>query len=152
MVIESSLTKELFVRLRIWRHIQRKTFYFCALTGAALAAWGYVQGPQFLMWLGWIPLLIYALPEILVIFKESRAENQPYLQSTRYEFKGKGISIRNTAGHSNLKWSHITHWQVIAGCYVLELLDGSILAIPRSALSATQRPKFEALLNKHLPR
>ena len=150
MVIETTLSREQFIRLSIWRHIQRKTFYFWALTCAALTAFAILRGPQVLLVAAWLPFLLYLLLGIVTAFKQVTDKTSPLFLPTRYEFTDKGVAVSSQQGNSQLKWSHFAAWKVIAGCYVLVLAAGPIVAIPKSAVPVTQMSRFEGLLKKHV--
>ena len=150
MVIETSLSREQFIRLSILQHIQRKTFYFYAITCAVITAYAVTRGAYILLAIAWIPFILYLLLGILSAFRDGADKNQPYFLPTRYEFSKRGIEISTSQGQSQLTWEHFARWKIMAQCYVLFLTGGPILAIPRSALSTTQAPKLESLLRNHI--
>ena len=151
MTIETTLSKDQFIRLAILRHIQRKTFYFYAAIGAAVTAFAIVRGGEPILFaLAWVPFLFYMLPGVIGPFRQSRDINQPLFQPTRYEFSKEGVAIKNKENESQLDWSQFSEWKTIAQCYVLYLIAGPILAIPQADVPVTQRVKFEDLLERHI--
>lgn len=150
MTVETTLTRDLFIRLSILRHIQRKTFYFWAIVCAVLTAFALVQGPMLLLYAAWLPFGLYLAAGIFLAVQGSMNQNQPHFLPTRYEFNSSGVSVSTEQGHSQLGWEHFSGWKKMAHCYVLFLTTGPILAIPQKAVAPTQTGKFEGLLNKHL--
>ncbi len=152
MVIEGQLSRDQFMRLFLLRHFQRLSFYFYALTSGALTAYGLFVGPLILVTLGWLPLGIYMMIGLVSGFLGSRGKDKPYLLPTRYEFSDQGVTMRSSAGSSNLSWEHFDGWRVMVGCYVLLLSVGAIVAFPQTAVAPHQMNEFEALLSRHIKR
>ena len=150
MVIETSLTRDQFIRLSILRHFQRIHFYVFALTAAGLTAWGLLRGPLIFILVGWIPFFVYIIVGVITAVKDGRDEDNPIFSSTRYEFTKKGVSINSKAGNSNLAWQDFIGWKMMTKCYVLTLSSGAILAIPQTAVPINQIAKFESLLNRNI--
>jgi len=153
VTIETTLSKDQFIRLAILRHIQRKSFYFYAAIGAAVTAFAIVRGGQpILFLLAWIPFLFYVLPGVIGPFRQSRETDHPLFQPTRYEFSKQGVTIKNSDNESELEWSQFSEWKTVAQCYVLYLTAGPVLAIPQADVPVTQQARFEDLLERHLSR
>ncbi len=150
MIIKSRLTKEQFTRLSIWRHIQRKTFYFYALTCAALTAIAYTQGIFIWALVGWLPFSLYVLIGFINASRDGADPNQPLFLPTSYEFKSKGLTVKTAQGSSELDWSSFSHWQIMTKCYILVLKNDAVLAIPQTSIPLQQRAKFEGLLHKYI--
>jgi len=150
MTIEAALSKEQLTRLSILRHIQRRTFYFYALTCAVLTGYSLVFGPRILLLVAWVPFILYVAAGIFGALQGSRDENHPALLPTQYKFDKTGVVLSNSQGQSVLGWEHFADWKVIAACYTLTLKGGSILAIPRSDIPLAEVAKFEGLLDKHI--
>lgn len=151
MTINATLSRDQFVRLSLLRHFQRTSFYFYALTCAALTSYTFFGGPVPLMIVGWVPFGIYILMGLANALTGSIGKNRPYLQPTRYEFTDQGVAIKNAQGESQLEWQHFASWQMLSDCYVLVLTAGSIIAIPRSAIPPHQSKQFEQILQQHIP-
>ena len=150
MTINVALTKNQYIRLAILRHIQRKHFYFYAILCAAFSAYAFIQGPQMLLLVAWVPFLLYLGVGIFDAVREGTNPNNPLLLPTRYTFSKKGVAIKGIQGESELQWSHFNTWKVVANCYVLALATGPILAIPQIAIPTADRSKFEALLSNQI--
>ena len=150
MVIETNLSRELFIRLSILRHIQRKSFYFYAILCAVLTAYALVQGPYILLLAAWIPFGLYLILGLVEAIRGSADKSQPYFLPTHYEFTKDGVSISTSQGSSQLEWGHFAGWKFMARCYVLILAAGPILAIPRAAVPLTQIARFETMLRDHI--
>jgi hypothetical protein len=148
--VETTLSKEQFIRLSIWRHIQRRNFYFYAITCAVVSAYALTRGVYILLPVVWIPFILYLAFGIIGAFRDSADENQPYFLPTQYEFTDRGVSVRTKQGSSELTWDKFTGWNKIAQCYVLVLTGGPILAIPQSAVPTSQIVKLESLLRNHI--
>lgn len=150
MTFEATLARDQFIRLSILRHIQRKSFYFYAATGAALTAYGLVRGPAVLALVAWIPFIFYLLPQVVAVFRQSKVEDHPLFLPAKYEFTKRGVSIKNDHDESQLTWEHFASWKIMAQCYVLVLTTGPMLAIPQSAVPTHRRSELEALLGKYI--
>lgn len=150
MNIEATLTPDQFVRLSILQHFQRRQFYFFALTAAAVTAYTIFSGVYIMLAVVWIPFGLYVGIGIYGAYKESRDVNNPVFRPTTYKFTAAGVAISSAVHNSQLSWEHFSGWGMVANIYVLKLKNGQILAIPQAAVSASQAPKFRALLNTHL--
>jgi hypothetical protein len=150
MVIETTLTRDQFIRLSILRHFQRPTFYFNALTGAAIMAFAlFGGGPFILIFFAWIPMTLYILFGVLTAFRDSKIRESPFLP-TRYEFGNAGIKVSTRDGASTLGWDDFAGWRIMIGCYVLALKAGSILAIPQTSVSPHDQKQLEDLLTRKI--
>lgn len=152
MVIEAQLKRDQFVRLAVLRHFQRTSFYIYSIGCALLTAYGLVFGPLALLLAAWVPFLLYIFVGVLGAWRESRLPDRPYFLKTRYEFKPQGVTVSTAQGESDLGWDKIRDWRVLVDCYVLELIWGSILAIPQSDVPQHQREKLETLLSERVTR
>lgn len=150
MVVNAQLTKSQFIRLSILYHIQRKQFYFFALTAAAVTGYSMYSKTYVLLAVVWIPFLMYLGIGIFGAYREGSNENNPVYLPTRYEFSDTGIMISNEENEGKLNWDQLVNWQVIAKTYVLTLKNGQILAFPQNALSSMESPRLKSLLNKHI--
>lgn len=152
MVIQTQLKKDQFVRLTLMQHLQRPSFYFWAITSAALTAWALFGGPFVLIFVGWLPFGLYLMSGIVMAFVGSRGSDKPYLQPTRYEFDDQGIKIGSTLGESFLEWQQVVAWKVMSGCYVLLLANNAMLAFPQDSVAPHRMPQFEQLLIEKIER
>ena len=150
MTIETQLTKSQFTRLAILYHIQRKQFYFFALTAAVVSVVAVVQQYYPLLAVVWLPFILYLGIGIFSAYRDAAKDDNPAFLPTTYKFNDTGVFISTEQGRSNLKWNQFAGWSTIAGIYVLTLKQGSMLAIPQGAVKTTQVAKFKALLNKHI--
>ncbi|GAB4431347.1 MAG: hypothetical protein Kow0031_12470 [Anaerolineae bacterium] len=150
MTIDVQLTKSQFTRLAILYHIQRKQFYFYAITAAVISAVAFIQQIYPLLVAVWLPFLMYLAIGIGGAYRDGNKADNPALQPTSYKFTEAGVTVSTAQGSSQLSWGQLSGWSVIAGTYVITLKQGSMLAIPQSAVKTTQVAKFKAMLNKHL--
>jgi hypothetical protein len=150
MVIETSLTRDLFIRLSILRHFQRTMFYAYAILCAGLTAYSLFTNNQLLLLVAWVPFLIYIITGVLGAVQVSRNKESPVFLRTRYEFTPQGIDISTTQGRSQIEWAHVNEVQKMINCYVLVLANSSILAIPESAVPPHQKDSFEQLLRDYI--
>lgn len=152
MVIETSLSREQFVRLAILRHFQRTTFYIYATLCAGLTAYALVQGTALLLLVAWVPFLLYIMVGVIGAWRASRDKASPVFLPTRYEFTPQGVAISTRRGNTNLDWDHFSEWRTMLNCYILVLTGGAILAIPQAAVPPHQTAGFEKLLTDKLGR
>lgn len=151
MIIKTTLSKDLFIRLSLLRHIQRSTFYVYALLAAGITAYTLAQGrPGTFILLGWVPFTLYMLVGIFTTLRASRVADAPYFLPTEYKFTNDGISISSSQGHSKLGWEHIQDWRQMINTYVLVLEGEAILALPQEAVPPHQRADFEKLLRERV--
>lgn len=150
MTIDVQLTRSQIIRLAILYHIQRKQFYFYAITAAVISAVAIFQQIYPLLVVVWLPFLLYLIVGIYGAYRDGSKVDNPALLPTTYKFSDTGVTISNKQGSSQLSWNQLAGWSIIAGTYVITLKQGSMLAIPQSALTTTQVAKFKGMLNKHL--
>lgn len=150
MVIESTLSKDQFIRLSIARHLQRTMFYIYATLCAAITAYALFQGPLLLLLVAWMPFSFYIISGVIQAVSAGSVKDAPYFLPTRYEFTGQGVTISTSRGQSQLGWEHFQEWRHMVNCYVLVLSEGAILAIPQNAIPAGRAPRFEDLLRQHI--
>ncbi len=146
MVIDAQLKRIQVIRISLLRHFQRPTFYINAIAFTGFTAWAVLQGPLYLMLVGWLPLLMYTLVGVYSAFRAG-GSNQAHLLPTRYRFSDRGVEISNPQGQqSQIGWEHFVHWDKVLDCYVLSLSTGPVLAIPQEDVPNHQRDEFEAIL------
>ena len=150
MIIETQLTKPQLTRLAILHHIQRKQFYFYAITAALITVFAVVQQLFALLVVVWLPFLLYLAIGIYGAYRDAANEAHPAYQPTTYKFTEKGVAVNTTQGSSQLNWDQFSNWSVIANIYVLTLKQGAMLAIPQSSIKTTQVAKFRAMLNNRI--
>ncbi len=150
MLIETQLTKDQFVRISILRHFQRKQFYFYAITCALVTVFAVLQQIYILLAVAWLPFLLYIGIGVYGAISSGSNPDHPAYLPTKYKFTNNGVTITNAQGESELSWQYFTHWKVAVNCYLIELKAGSALVIPQSAVAATKKAKFEALLDQNI--
>ena len=150
MIIKTKLERSQFIRLAILYHIQRKSFYFFAITAAIITAFAVTQQLYALLVVVWLPFILYLGVGVFGAYRDSSNPENPVLQPTTYRFDQKGVDIESISGHSQLTWTQFQKWSIVARIYVLTLNSGQMLAIPQSAVSATQVARFRAMLNRHI--
>ena len=150
MTIKTKLEKAQFFRLAILYHIQRKSFYFYAITAAIITVFAMTQQLYTLLVVVWLPFILYLGVGVFGAYRDSNNPENPVLHLTTYRFDDKGVNIESSTGRSQLAWNQIQKWSIVARIYVLTLNSGQMLAIPQSAVSATQVARFRAMLNKHI--
>jgi hypothetical protein len=149
LVIETSLTKDQFIRLSILRHIQRPTFYFIIITASVLTVWALYGGPFLLIFVVWTPLILYLIFGVVSAYRDSKLRQTPFLP-TRYEFGKKGVQVSTSEGSSLLPWNDFVGWRTLVGCYVLVLSAGAILAIPQQSLPKPKQEQLETMLTRRI--
>lgn len=150
MTIKTTLTRTQFIRLSLWRHFNRLTFYFYAVTASAVTAYAFVYESYIWLLVGWLPFVIYLGVGVFTAWQTSRDEQNPIFLPTEYKFDKSGVMIYSAQGDSQLGWELFQNWKTIAQCYVLQLRSGPILAIPKIDVPITKRNKFENLLDDYL--
>lgn len=150
MTIEVQLTQSQIIRLAILYHIQRKQFYFYAITAAVISTVAIIQQIYPLLVAVWLPFLLYLAIGIIGAYRDGSNTDNPALLPTTYTFNDTGVTINAGQDRSQLSWGQLSGWSIIAGTYVITLKQGSMLAIPQSAVKTTQLAKFKGMLNKHL--
>jgi hypothetical protein len=150
MTIRTKLERSQFIRLAILYHIQRRSFYFFAITAAIITVFAVTQELYALLVVVWLPFILYLGIGIFGAYRDGNNPENPALQPTTYRFDHKGVDIESSTGHSQLAWSQFHKWSIVAHIYVLTLNNGEMLAIPQSAISTAQVARFRAMLNKHI--
>jgi hypothetical protein len=146
MVIETRLSKDQFIRISVLRHFQRPVFFINAFACAIATVYAIFQGPWYIFLVGWAPFMIYIVLGFLTAIREGNQPDHPYQFKTRYEFSSKGIHVSTEAGSNLLEWRRFVSWSMMAGCYVLTLSAGSILAIPQDDIPPHNQNRLEQLL------
>jgi hypothetical protein len=154
MIIESTLSRQEVVRLGIWRYFQRPIFYALAGVAATLNAYAILaeEGTNtgIIMLAAWLPFLVFLTSGLIIIRRRSRDKNLPQYQRTRFDFSNRGIEIGTREAKSQLAWSEFRGWKKVAGCYVLELANGQIVALSSNAVSAHQAKNLELMFKEHI--
>ncbi|RRR69292.1 MAG: YcxB family protein [Candidatus Viridilinea halotolerans] len=153
MMIESSLTRQEFVRYSLKRHFTRLTFYLYASVCAVIAAFTYFnpQVSRLLYLAAVLPVLAYSIGGWLAVLRRSRDEHLPVYLPIRYTFSKNGVEVSSRLGRSVVPWSDIKGWEKLLEVYELALQNGQVLVIAQRALAARQLSEFEELLRKHVP-
>ncbi|NJN65428.1 MAG: YcxB family protein [Chloroflexaceae bacterium] len=152
MTVEATLTREQFIKLSLLRHLFRMSFYFYSFTCSLVTAYAIYTDRYLFLLIVWPPFLLYLLIGAADIIRTGLKQDQPFFLPTRYEFTSKGVAIRTSQGQSHLMWDQIASLKVMAGCYVLTLQGGTVLAIPLSAFPNGQGKLFETLVQNYLER
>lgn len=150
MVIETQLSRTQFTQLALLRHFQRPMFYVAALSCTLLTTVAIVQSQPLLLLVAWPPFLLYILIGVASTLRACRQPDFPVFLPTRYDFGPTGIAISTPRDQSQIVWADVTGWRVLANCYVLSLADGSILAIPQTAIAKHRTDAFEQLLREQI--
>ncbi|NNJ09884.1 YcxB family protein [Chloroflexales bacterium ZM16-3] len=152
IVVEARLQPPQFFQLSLLRHFQRPSFYFYAVTAAALTALTYTMNIDImLLVVGWVPFGIYMILGLANAFAGSRNPEQPYFLQTRYEFGDEELRMSTSRGASTLIWSRFKEWRKVVGCYVLVLDSGPIMAIPVADVPKGRQSALEDFLKKKIP-
>lgn len=150
MNIHATLQRDQYIRIALWRHFSRRLFFFYAATTAFVTAYAMVYETYIFLLVGWIPFGLYVLFGFVDVFRNSRQDTQPALQPTQYKFDKKSVSVKMGESTSQLTWDDFKNWRTIADCYVLVLVNGAVLAIPKIDVPLQRVKKFEDLLNEQI--
>lgn len=150
MPIKAKLTKDQLFRLSLMRHIEKPTFFFNAFTSAGLLAYAIWQDIYIILFLAWMPVVLYIALGAFEAFHASRDRNNPLLLQTQYDVSDKGIGISTPIAESHLAWDTFDKVKLMLDCYVLFLKNGQMLAIPKKSVPAHLREEFEGTLRRNL--
>jgi len=150
MNVHATLNRDQYIRVSLWRHFSRRLFFFYAATAAFVTAYAIIFEAYIFLLVGWIPFSLYILFGMVDVFRSSRQDNQPALQPTQYKFEKSNISVKMGGETSQLAWDDLKNWRLIADCYVLVLVNGAVLAIPKRDVPLQRVKKFEDLLNEQI--
>jgi hypothetical protein len=152
MTIKARLNKDQLFRLAVLRHIEKPTFFFNAFTSAGLIAYAIWQDIYVIMFVAWMPFVLYIALGVFEAFRASRDRNNPLLLPTTYEFTEEGISITTNVGKGHLEWEYIGKVKVVLDCYVFYMTNGQMVAIPRSDVPPHRKKEFEQFVHQQLAR
>lgn len=152
MIIESTLSRQEFVRHALTRHFRRPAFYIYAFVCAVLTTYAFFQAdPSNLILLAaWLPVLVYAIGGWLTITRRSRDEGLPLYLPTRYEFTKGGVELSSRQGRDKFAWGDFRAWRKVVGLYELSLANGQLLVITQRAVPPRQVGAFEELLTRQI--
>jgi hypothetical protein len=152
MIIESTLTRQEFVRHALTRHFRRPAFYLYTVVCAVLTAYAFLQENPLTLLLvaAWLPLLVYGVSGWIRITRQGRDANLPLYLPTRYEFSKGGVELSSRQGRSKLPWDDFRAWRKQVGVYELTLTNGQVLVLSERAVPPRQIRAFEELLNKQI--
>lgn len=150
VVIDTRLNKNQFMLLSFWQHISRKTFYFFAITCAAITLYVVLVGNPYLFFVGWIPLVLYILSGIVGAIWNSRNTNHPSYLLTHYELSETGIAMSNELAKSQLGWETFTGWRTMIDCYVLLMPGERMIAIPRASIPNRYIGEVKEMLTRYI--
>ncbi len=152
MIIESTLSRQEFIRHSLTRHFRRPVFYAYAAVGAVLLTYAFFNPdvPQLLYVAAVLPLLAYAISGWVAVVRRSRDESLPIYLTIRYEFAKSGIEVSSRLGRSIVPWEQLRAWRKVVGVYELALTNGQLLVISQRAVGARQIGAFEQLLTTRI--
>jgi hypothetical protein len=152
MIIESTLTRQEFVRHALTRHFRRPAFYLYTFVCAVLTAYAFLQEEPLTLLLvaAWLPLLVYGASGWVRITRQGRDTSLPLYLPTRYEFSRGGLELSSRQGRSKFAWDDIRAWRKVVGVYELSLTNGQLLVLSERAVPPRQLRAFEELLSKQI--
>jgi hypothetical protein len=152
MIIESTLTREEFVRHSLTRHFSRPSFYFYAFVFAALTTYTFITpgARQTLYLAAVLPVLAYSLGGVIAALRRSRDKNMPLYLPIRYEFGPEGVEVSSRLGRTVVNWADIRNWRKVVGVYELAIGNGQLLLISQQAVAPRQVAPFEELLDQRI--
>lgn len=152
MIIESTLTRQEFVRHALTRHFRRPTFYLYSFVCAVLTAYAFLQDDPLALLLiaAWLPLIVYSIGGWIRITRQGRDESLPLYLPTRYEFSKSGLELSSRQGRSKIPWEEIRAWRKMVGVYEISLTNGQLLVLSERAVPPRQRKAFEQMLSKQI--
>ena len=152
MIIESTLSRQEFIRHSLTRHFRRPAFYAYAAVGAVLLTYAFFNPdvPLLLYLAAVLPLLAYALGGWFAVIRRSRDESLPVYVPIRYEFAKSGIEVSSRLGRSVIPWEQLRAWRKVVGVYELALTNGQLLVISQRAVGVRQVGALEQLLNARI--
>jgi hypothetical protein len=152
MIIESTLTREEFVRHSLTRHFSRPSFYFYAFVFAALTTYTFITpgARQTLYLAAVLPVLAYSFGGVIAALRRSRDKNMPLYLPIRYEFGPEGVEVSSRLGRTVVNWADIRNWRKVVGVYELSVGNGQLLLISQQAVAPRQVAPFEELLDQRI--
>lgn len=152
MIIESTISRQEFLRHALSRHFRRPGFYLFAFVAVVITTYTFWEPdvPWFVYIAAWLPVLVYGVTGWVAIARRSRDPNLPIYLPTRYEFGKNGVEVSSRQGRSTLSWDSFRNWRKADGVYELTLRNGQLLIISQRAVSPRQAGALEALLRKHI--
>jgi hypothetical protein len=152
MIIESTLTRQEFVRHALTRHFRRPAFYLYTFVCAVLTAYAFLQEDPLTLLLvaAWLPLLVYGVSGWIRITRQGRDASLPLYLPTRYEFSRGGVELSSRQGRSKFAWDDFRAWRKQVGVYELTLTNGQLLVLSEQAVPPRQIRAFEELLTKQI--
>ncbi len=152
MIIESTVSRQEFVRHALTRHFQRPTFYIFVAVCAVLTAYGFLtpDATALIYLAAWLPLLVYAVGGWVALSRRARDESLPIYLPTRYEFGKNGVEMSSRQGRSRFSWEDFRAWRKVVGIYELALTNGQLLIISARAVPPRQVASFEQLLSSQI--
>lgn len=152
MIIESTLTRQEFVRHSLTRHFSRPSFYFYAFIFAALSTYTFITpgARQTLYVAAVLPVLAYSFGGVIAALRRSRDKNLPLYLPIRYEFGQEGVEVSSRLGRTMVSWADLRNWRKVVGVYELALGNGQLLVISQQAVAPRQVTSFEELLDRRI--
>jgi hypothetical protein len=138
--------------MSILRHIEKPSFYFNAFTSAIFIAYAIWKDIYIILFLAWIPFVLYMALGAMEAFRVSRDTNNVLLLPTQYTLTNDGMTLKTTLAESHLAWDYIVKMKTIMDCFVFYLENGQMIAIPREAIAANQKATFQQVVRENLVR
>lgn len=152
MIIESTVSRQEFIRHALTRHFRRPAFYLFVFVCAVLTAYGFLtpDAPSIIYLAAWLPLLVYAVGGWIALTRRARDASLPIYLPTRYEFGKTGVELSSRQGRSRFNWDDFRAWRKVVGLYELALTNGQLLIISARAVPPRQVASFEQLLARQI--
>ncbi len=101
MTFKAKLNKDQLFRLTILRHIEKPSFYFNAFTSAIFIAYAIWQDIYLILFIAWIPFVLYMALGATDAFRSSRATKITYSCSPP------SIPSTTTKSSSKPRWQRV---------------------------------------------
>jgi hypothetical protein len=150
MTIESTLSKEAYIKLSTALHFNQLYFHVFLVVAGLVTAYALTTGNYPLAIIAWIPTVSHVGLGLFTIYRTASNQENPHFLPTRYKFDETGVMVGTSKGQAKLKWADIVRWGKIADCYVLFLEEGSLFAIPRKAILHHHVAQFEQMLQEKI--
>ncbi len=148
IVIESTLTRSMYIRILLLLGV--RSWVFLLLTAVLV----------YLVWLSsnsgdYSFLLIYASVFVVIyfgaiVFSVFARGNRRAFSPVKYQFDVSGITKETAATSQVVKWTTLTRWRKIGGCYLIYMSKRSFFVIPRVKIPEGQVGSFENLLAQNI--
>jgi hypothetical protein len=150
MTFKAKLNKDQLFRLTILRHIEKPSFYFNAFTSAIFIAYAIWQDIYLILFIAWIPFVLYMALGATDAFRSSRDKDNVLLLPTQYTFNDDGITLKTSLAEGHLQWEHIAKMKTVMDCYIFYLENGQMVAIPQEAIPANHKAEFQQIVRQNM--